>query len=91
MIAEIISGVCTDHERHCAVGSYLLLLHLMARYLPEEPFIKKSLHFNSEKINMHTSKGFITLIGTNVFRLNVRLFACGLKSVYSILAHTGLG
>jgi len=40
---------------------------------------------------MHNSKSFITLIGKKVFRLDVRLFACGLRSVYSILVHTSLG
>jgi len=48
MITAIISGVCTGHERHCVVASNFLLLRLRARYLPEESFIKTSLHFNSE-------------------------------------------
>jgi len=42
MITAIISGVCTGHEHHCAVASSLLLHLFRARYLPEEPFIKKS-------------------------------------------------
>jgi hypothetical protein len=48
MITPIISCICTGHERHYAVASNLLLFHLRTRYLPEEPFIKTSLRFNSE-------------------------------------------
>jgi len=48
MITVIISGVCTGHGRHSAVASNLLLPHLRAIYLPEEAFVKKSLHFNSK-------------------------------------------
>jgi uncharacterized membrane protein len=48
MITAVISGVCTGHERHCAVASDLLLLHLRTIYLSGEPFIETSFRVTSE-------------------------------------------